>query len=204
MPPLWSQLEEPRWYLDESDICYYARVRVPGGFDKSEANQLISNLQKPSSTKGSFQWKHKETATKRFAAELHQLFGGTKHDLSIPICFLPTSKLATDAAYDPRWDMVSKELLRLYPAYPIEHPISVRASEASYKSQKNSSRQPSKIMANYVWNGFKGSPQRVILVDDVLTTGGHFKAAKDFIQQNAGSHIQVYGVFWAKHQHAEE
>lgn len=74
---LWKKIEtspfdgDPPALLEPDDICYYAREYVSGGSWKaSEANQLVQNLKKDPSKKGTFEWPHKIKAVRQFAQEL--------------------------------------------------------------------------------------------------------------------------------------
>jgi len=190
-------------YLEESKVrCYYARIRVPGGYGQSKANQLISNLKKSVSKKGTGEWYYKEQAVKQFAVELNGLLNSNLID-ELAICFLPSSKRVDDPEYDPRWIMLEQELKRLNPRYRFEAPIEVQESQEAYHVG-SASRNPQNIMMNYKWVGFKGEPPKyLIFVDDVLTTGGHLRAAEIMVTQNCPEIEDFGGAFWTKHQFAD-
>lgn len=60
------------------------------------------------------------------------------------------------------------------------------------------SRTPATIASSYTFQGFTGNmPEFILVFDDVLTTGAHFRAFKDFLIQS-GYTGKVYGLFWAK------
>ena len=115
--------------------------------------------------------------------------------------FLPTSKLKSDPGYDPRWDMVSSELERLCPSCPIEVPFTNRDSTEPYHTSDRR-RDPAEIRDNYDWLGFdQQHVDQVYLIDDVFTTGAHYKAAKHLIHNNLGEGVDVRGIFWTRHRH---
>lgn len=192
-----------RFLQDNSSYCTYARIRVKGGHEKSEANQLISNLKMSSEVKTSkpARWRYKLKAIQQFASELKSLLGGAL-DQNVPICFLPTSKKEGDPEFDPRWKMLEKSLLKLDSRFRIEKPFEVIDSTEAYHSS-GESRNPRTIQNNLKWLGFPQNDfKEIILIDDVLTTGAHFIAARNLICENHSIKPQkISGVFWAKHQH---
>ncbi len=59
------------------------------------------------------------------------------------------------------------------------------------------SRKVEVIKNATVWNGINDlNGDTVILVDDVLTTGAHFKAWKGFIMEHDPRVKNVIGLFW--------
>ena len=187
---------------NDASYCTYARIRLPGGYSESTANHLICNLKIPVGVRVSnpSRWLHKVRATRQFASELKDLLIGAA-DLNVPICFLPTSKKSDDPDYDPRWDMVAEALRNSEPRFRIETPFEVITSTEAYHSS-GQTRNPSTIKQNLQWTGFDNNDfEEIVLIDDVLTTGAHFVAARALIQENLEHPVNVSGVFWAKHQH---
>jgi hypoxanthine-guanine phosphoribosyltransferase len=58
-------------------------------------------------------------------------------------------------------------------------------------------RKPDTIYRNLLWNGFDIDTNQVILIDDVLTWGCHFKACQRMILEHHPE-IEIVGIFWAK------
>lgn len=180
--------------LDEGDICIYARENRDGGYGKSLSNQLIFNLKKPITNKGQSDWHHKEKAVKLFAKELS--------DLKLPTnaVLIPdtTSKPKNHKEYDSRILDALYILKNIRPDIKIEEPIEViREMQAAHKG---GSRDPAELIEFYKWIGFstKNIPSKVFFIDDVITTGGHFKTIKNLILKHHPE-ITVYGIFWARH-----
>lgn len=177
------------------DECWYAReYKSGGGYAASAGNNLISNFKKPVSYCANANvWGHKVSAAKQFALEVSQLFGGNSFALAI----IPQSKAKTDPLYDPRFDDFLRELVRLAPNVVVEEPITITHSVSSSSTQ-GGSRSISQIQAHYNWAGFRGNvlPSILIVIDDVITSGGHFKAYKSFVHQHHPE-VRVVGLFWA-------
>jgi len=65
------------------------------------------------------------------------------------------------------------------------------------EAHKGGSRKIEDIKSNTIWNGFINKPpSEVIIIDDVLTTGAHFRVCKDMINKYYPN-IKVIGIFLA-------
>jgi predicted amidophosphoribosyltransferase len=178
--------------LGTDDRCYYARDYISkGGFSASDANRLISNFKKPVNRRGLPDWKYKGQAIRQFANELTQLLGQG--------CFvapIPCSKCKTDADYDSRLEDSLAILTKARPDVKLVELLSAKTTLPA--SHLGGGRKPDAIYENLSWNG--GLPQganHVIFVDDVITTGGHFKACQRMVIEHHPE-VNVIGVFWAK------
>jgi len=194
MPALWKRLDVsqdvPAFILQEDEV-YYAREYISkGGYKASEANQLIMNLKKPVNRRGQRDWYYKEQAIDRFARELAAaLKDGTV------IAAIPSSKCRTDPEYDSRLEDTLSAGKRNKPSLIVEQPIVVNATSVAVHA--GGSRRPDEIYSNLVWKGFSHEVHQVLLIDDVLTTGSHFRACKRIILEHCPA-AKVAGVFWAK------
>lgn len=178
--------------LDQTDDCYYAREYISrGGFNASEANQLISNFKKLPSTRKTWQWPHKERAILRFATELARIIPG-----GMTVAAIPTSKREDDPEYDSRLDDTLRLLHRSNKTIRVEHPFEVIESHQS--AHTGGDRSPEEIYRMLRWKGLDPEIRAIMLVDDVITTGSHFKACQRLIREEHGSDVDITGVFWAK------
>lgn len=192
--PLWKKLEvveNPPAFLDSGDECYYAREYIShGGYKASVANNLIINFKKSPRLRGTSQWQHKEQAIRQFARELA---GGLGKNLAIaPV---PSSKNRTDPEYDSRLDDTFSQLKSLRPDLFIERPLEVRANMAA--AHLGGSRKISEIAENLVWHGLSRQSAILVFIDDVLTTGAHYKACVAKAREHAPD-LRIAGFFWAR------
>jgi hypothetical protein len=102
-------------YLDAEDRCLFYMDRVRGGYEKSEANQLITNLKKKPSIKSTNpnEWYWKEKAIQEFAANatdiLEQLFTDLEGVALVPVF---SSKPKNSPEYDNRLVEVASAIAR--------------------------------------------------------------------------------------------
>lgn len=195
MASLWKKidlLEVRPFCLQEGDDCYYAREFVArGGFGASHTNDLIVNFKKAPRYRGTSAWKYKVDAARRFATELSSAL---PDDISISI--IPASKVATDPEYDPRMDMMLEHLCGIRPDVHVQSPFRVRSSSTAV--HHGGDRRIATITDNLVWNGFSGNrPDGLVLVDDVITSGAHFKACQRIIERHHST-VSIAGLFWAR------
>jgi len=194
MPALWKRLDVsqdmPVFILPEDEV-YYAREYISkGGFNASEANQLIMNFKKPVTRRGQRDWYYKEQAVDRFARELAAaLKDGTV------LAAIPSSKCQSDPEYDSRLEDALAAAKRYKPSLIVEQPIVVQTTSVAVHA--GGSRRPDEVYSHFVWKGFSQERTQLVLVDDVLTTGSHFRACKRLILEHCRG-MKVAGVFWAK------
>jgi hypothetical protein len=178
-------------YLKGEENCWYARDYISGGGIEGEANQLILNFKKSVDKRGSNQWHYRDQAVSQFARELAPLFG----DNPFHIMAIPGSKPWAHPENNQRFQDVFKDLKRLRANLTIHWPIDCQ--NAVTGSSQGGTRSPVQIKSNYVWRGFISEINQILIVDDVITSGAHFRACADFLREN-GFQGEVLGFFWAK------
>jgi predicted amidophosphoribosyltransferase len=110
---------------------------------------------------------------------------------------IPPSKAKSDVLHDDRLVRML-HAIRPQPRLDIRELILQRVSTAAVHDQANRPR-PEEIQANYaIDRALVGpKPETVGLVDDVLTTGAHFRAACAVIKQ-VYLDVHVIGLFIAR------
>ena len=178
-------------YLDEDDTCYYAREYIArGGYTASECNQLVLNFKKDPSRRQNQEWQYKEQAINQFAREL-----ALGLNPLATVCFVPPSKSATAPDYDDRFEMLMARLSQMVPSLNCQQPFTLPSTIQA--SHAGGERDPVVLYQSLQWTGFSTTPKSVVVVDDVITSGGHFKACTKMIQENHPD-IDICGMFWAR------
>ena len=192
----WKKIDESHnlLHIRNDDLCIYAREYHPGqGYNAGETNQLILNFKKFGTAKGKPEWAYRNRDVKRFALEASQKFTATS---SASVTAVPGSKSKSEAEYSNRFEDMLDELKVLRPNIQIEWPIEIQ--QTVEPSHASGSRVPIVLKQNYKWNGFKGNPPEILVVfDDIITTGSHFRAFSDFLRDN-GFTGKIVGIFWAR------
>jgi hypothetical protein len=181
------------WYLDADDECYYVWERVSGArYDEYPTNGLIKNLQIPPSLRGQPRWYWKGQAIAYAAQALGGLIPVDWKNTStfVPI---PPSLIRTDPGHDER---LLSALNSVRPRLPDIRELILQNENALSKEKHIS---PKERAANYRINDECNAPDplRIILVDDVLTTGSHFKGAVMVLQDRYPG-VEIVGLFLAR------
>ena len=188
-----EQLENPPALLTPEDECYFLReYTAGGGYAASVGNQLIENFKKKRETEGTAQWTWKKRAARQFARELADLLG----DEQATLVAIPPSKVRDDDAFDPRFDLLAENLREFCPNITIEEPL-VR-KESVKALHEGGERNLRSIYKSLRWAGFEEEPpERIYLVDDVLTRGTSYRACKLLLQKHHPG-LEVIGLFWTR------
>lgn len=190
---MWNRIElpiHPHKYLTSEDECYYAlEYKVGGGFSISAENQLILNLKILDNQENRLY--HRSVSIREFIIALTEILpdGAT-------VMFIPTSKREGDEDYNSRW-LIIEDWLKRYNA-PLRIVTPIKIKESGEAAHFGGERNPDIIKQKYKWQGFAPPyPEEIFVIDDVITSGGHFKACKSVILDHLPD-INVIGIFWAR------
>ena len=183
--------------LDQTDICFYwCEYTAQKKYNFSEANQLIVNLKKCVSHKSENQYLYKTKAIKICAS----YFQGMNWS-SFSIIPVPPSKKRTDPLYDDRLMKIldlANESLALEYRFDIEDII---IQNESYEPSHRLSKRPSfqELKARYQIKKINPDNlrEKIVIFDDVLTMGSHFKAIKSLLRDEYPNK-NIYGLFIAR------
>lgn len=175
------------------DECFFFKEYTSGhDFSYNETNSLINNLKKPPSTKGTIQWSYKLSTIKEVARWLTIVLPPDEMN-GFTLVPIPPSKCKDDLEYDPRMSMV----LEQYSNDKLdvrELLIAKKSTKASHKSSKRLSPEELEEILQVDEAHTKPRPESIILFDDMLTYGTHFKACKSILRKRFPK-VEVFGVF---------
>ena len=181
-------------YLKEDDLCWFlGEYTAQEGFGYSDINQLIINLKKPMSRRGKPEWKYKGKAIRTAAAALKNAIPS---DWSTSATFvpIPPSQAKSDPMHDDRMLQVLNSMGSIDVRELVHQELSTIPAHIT-----TSRPTPQQLHGLYGinWNSATPLPSRIVIVDDVLTTGAHFKAAQRLLSGEFGN-VEVVGVFIAR------
>lgn len=187
------------WYLKPTDRCFFlGEYTARKGYSFSATNNLIQNLKKPLDRKGKPEWRHKEQAIIMAGRALRSGFKeGALVKPKATIVPVPPSKARGDVLYDDRMLRVLQEMCAGVDADVRELVIQNSSTAAAHETVDRPT--PAQIVANYSIDDSVALPvpKLILVTDDVLTTGAHFKA----MQQILGSRypgVEIVGFFIAR------
>ena len=184
-------------HLTDRDQCYFLREYTSGrGYAHSETNRLIHNLKKPPDRCGRPEWRYKELAIQQIAREFRDNLDLARLQ-RVTLVPMPPSKARGDPLYDDR-------MLRVLRAMDVEGQLDIRellVCAVSTDAAHVAAPRPSidRLVANFIVDEpiAAPTPTTIALVDDVLTTGAHFVAAKTALTRRFPG-VTVRGLFAAR------
>ncbi|MGG6297910.1 hypothetical protein ACQ4M4_26245 [Leptolyngbya sp. AN02str] len=211
-----TERREYRWRkTDESDILahcpdhersflFYARTYTAGqGYQYSETNQLILNLKirQDDIKRNPQRLQYKQRAIQQFAQEVSALLRDRlEPKLSLILVPMPPSKERSEPEYDDRVEQVVKAVAESIEGVRWMPLIYTAKSMESYHLRSDG-RNPNDIyLAMQLDEAIAlhcKSNDIIALVDDVLTSGAHFTAARNRVHERLPDAL-VIGIFWAK------
>ncbi|MGD0838870.1 MAG: hypothetical protein ABSB49_19725 [Polyangia bacterium] len=189
-------------YLAQDDVCYYLREYTPRvGFCHSDTNSIVQNFKKPVDRRNRPEWAYKEQSVLQIALELRQSFS-PKWLRAATLVPMPPSASKDDPRYDDR-------LVRVLRAIRVEANCDVRellvqtgstepdhnAGEARHRLTPDEREEIFAVDPALV----SPAPAQIGVVDDVLTNGSHFVAAKRVLRRQF-PHAPIIGIFFARRQ----
>lgn len=185
------------WYLTETDACYFiGEYTARMGFSYSATNNLVLNFKKTMDRQRLPEWRYKGRAIDQAAKAFRTALGPNGMD-ALTFVPIPPSKAKDDPLYDDRMVRLLTTI-RIQPALDVrELIIQTRSTEAVHGMEDRP--RPHQIEALYrideeLVAGLKGC---VAIVDDVLTTGAHFRAAKSVLSARFPER-EIIGLFLAR------
>jgi predicted amidophosphoribosyltransferase len=181
----------------EKDKCYYLfNYTARKGYSFSPTNDLIINLKKKPSTKNSPAYKYKITAINKVAGIFSENFSDSnlQNATFVPI---PPSKNKTHIEYDDRISKILEIAFKNRNSDIRELVEQIESKEASHSSDVRPTIKELKDNLKINDALAQNLHDTIFLVDDVITTGAHFKAIKLLIQERFPN-ISIIGVFIAR------
>ena len=185
------------YYLDEEDSCMFiGEYTSSAGYQHSATNQLIFNLKKDMNRRNKPDWHYKGAAIRKAAQTIEKVL--TESALNeITFVPIPPSKVRGDPDHDDRMLRMVRAIRPTKPVDARELIIQTESTDVMHTSRNRLA--PDEIEALYRIDEGQvlPAPTTIYLVDDVLTTGAHFKAAQSVLRKQFPG-VPVYGLFVAR------
>lgn len=190
-------IRDDHFYLNENDHCFYMGEYTPRkGATYSKTNQLILNFKKSLEKKGRPEYAYKGRAIEQIAG----LIRSQKFDLDkVTFIPVPPSKNKNDPLYDDR-------LIRVLESYNksaggmVDYREIITQTESTEAFHDAEQRpKPDDLMDIYRVDvgKCKDVKESIIIFDDMITSGCHFRACKDLLAPIFPGK-EIFGVFVAR------
>lgn len=193
-------------YLTPEDECYFLYEYTPrAGFGHSTSNNFIQNFKKPVARRVKpAEYQYKLRAIADAINMLRQVFSGLDATFlaEITIVPIPPSRVRSDAEYDDRLWQLAQGICKDSAAEARELIWQSSSYEPSHTSGAGNRIRPDELRALYRFDSEIAPRSNVVLIDDVLAGGCHFRVGKDFIRTR-WPHTRVLGFFLARSVHPD-
>lgn len=201
MPNRLIQIDElnrsAHYYLNEDDECYYVMEYTSGrDYQYSDTNSLIKNFKKGLDRKDQGDFRYKELAIRRLLFIFREIL--TKEALKgITIVPMPSSKSKDDPLYDNRVVQLLNRLTSDFGADIREILYLDESIEASHEREDRPSPDELEELFLVDESLCKKVPKKIMIFDDMVTAGAHFRAAKNILKARFPK-AEIIGVFIAR------
>ncbi len=190
--------DHPR--LEPDDRCWFFGDYEPGGDFASPTNSLILNLKKSPARRGRPEWLYKQRAIVMVARSLTLCVKHPERYLFVP---MPPSKRRDDPLYDARLvDVLGQPLLTEH-GFRFADGLS-RVTSTTPRHLSNDRRPAiadlvSELSVDTGMLKHAAEGRRLVVFDDVITTGAQFKAAQHCLGQALDRELRaIRGLFIAR------
>lgn len=190
-------------YLTEEDECYYVLEYTPRqGPTFSSTNDLVFNLKKSVDRKGRPEYFYKLSAIEKAGDLLRSVLDDTWIKSKATFVPIPCSKTRSHALYDDRMLQVIRRMTTGLKADVRDMLIQNEDLEYFHEGYRMA---PQQLSSFYTLDHqlVRKEPKALILLDDMLTTGCHFKAAQSVIRRQWPT-VLMAGIFIARAVRDEE
>lgn len=187
------------YYLSNDDeVWYFAEYSSGKGYVHSPANQLITNLKHGVEFRTeppSGRWYYKNVAIEKVGRALASVIGADFRN-SATFVPIPPSVVRTDDSYDGRMSDVLQAFKRYGGGTPDVRELIYQAYSTRKSHESDERVTQAELLAAYRIDEAicAPPPHTVALIDDMLTTGTHFLAARQKVLERFPG-IRVLGIF---------
>ena len=184
-------------YLGAGHECYFiGEYTARKGYAYSATNKLILNFKKTMDRRGLPEWRYKQSAIRQAAQAFRSALNVEALD-QITFVPVPPSKAKEDPLHD---DRITQMLSLIRPQPPMdirELVVQTESTEAFHDREKRPT--PREIGEIYRIDETLMTPEPAVIaiVDDVPTTGAHFRAAKNALSR-CYPQARIIGLFIAR------
>ena len=187
-------------YLTEDDKCYFiGEYTARQGFSYSVTNDLIQNFKKSMDRRDLPEWRYKVKAIRTAAVAFRTALGPLNQEGLNSLTFVPVppSKTRNNPLYDDR-------MVKMLNAIHSNSKLDIREmiiqnvdTEAVHGSDVRPAPHEIKKLYEFDKSLAVPRPDSIAIVDDVLTTGAHFRAAK-MVLSHRFEGVPIVGLFVAR------
>ena len=187
------------YHLTPDDVCYFLfEYTAQKKYDYSATNNLISNLKKKPGSSSFAELRYKAGAIQQCAGHISSAVNSD----NLPgwtIVPIPPSKQKSDPAYDDRLLRVCKLISAPAPLDIRELVIQAQSTVAAHEAAAGQRPTVDDLLAIYSVDESipQPPPKSILLIDDVLTAGTHYRAMHTALSQRFPG-VPIHAMFIAR------
>ena len=189
-----DQHTRDHYHLTAEDECYFFGELTRGQDYTSPTKSLISNLKKK---RGAAGYQYKAPAIQQAGNMFRSAIAATAWD-TLTFVPVPPSRCHGDPAYDDRMVRVLQQMAQGVNADFRELVLQTASYQASHESGDDRIKLDD-LIALYAINEARAAPEptSILVVDDVLTSGCHYRAVKAVLLERF-PRARIRGLFIAR------
>ena len=184
--------------LTSADDCYFfLTYTVRMGYTYSEHNKFVINYKKPMDRREKPEWRYKEQAIRDAAKLVEVAVSSEVFPMGSVFVPMPPSTLKGSPDYD---DRVFRTLRMSYGGgLNVKELLLQKHSTESFHINGGTRRIQDIYNNMYIDESLsKDINGDIVVFDDVVTSGAHFRAACKILSENYGDTVKVHGLFLAR------
>ena len=187
-------------YLSDDDECYFiGEYTARMGYSYSATNNLIMNFKKTTDRRGYSEWQYKNRAIAAAAEAFRIALEPMGQQALNKITFVPVppSKAKGNDLYDDRLTQMLN-LIRPEPKLDVREVVLQKCStDAAHSSDVRPGPEEIQAMYEIAEELARPEPDMIVVVDDVLTTGAHYRAVLSVLSVRFPG-TKIIGLFIAR------
>ena len=203
LPTRFTKIDEltlhEHFHLTEEDECYFLGLYTAyGGYSYSDTNKTIFNFKKKLDRRGKSDWIYKGHAIHGCARAFREAVNAFELD-AMTFVPVPPAHIKNDPLYDDR-------LIQMLQYADPSRNLDVRECVVQIENTRSSHESEDRLSPTEIANVYKfrkypdcPRPKLIAIVDDILTTGAHFKVMKGILL-NQFPNVKVIGFFLARRE----
>lgn len=180
----------------ETDVIFYFHDFIANaGYQASESNSDIFSLKNRVDCSQGAMW-YKTRAIRTFAQDIKLFVQSFPKHLKAALTWIPASKSKDDPLYDDRLKQVADIVVEGMPNILSIETLSTKRTHTPCHKDGHL-RDPDYLRSTFVWEDCNlNFFDYIMIIDDILTSGAHFRAMSDMITNKYPS-AKICGIFWA-------
>jgi hypothetical protein len=195
-----DETRKDHYHMSADDDCYYFVEFIKGAGYGPPGNSFINNLKKKPSRRGTYEWGHKLRAINDAAETMQRELPDEwlENSTFVPI---PPSKAKDHPEYDDRMSQVLSKLGKDVDVRELVYQTE-SMDETHILLDRHSIET---LVENYEIdeNKVRPKPTHIVIVDDVVTAGKHFRAMCRILEERFPG-VPISGVFLARRVFPED